>query len=315
MPNTAHTLRLGTRGSMLAKIQSGQVADELEKRHPGLRVELCIIKTTGDQIADRPLHEAGGKGLFVKELEQSLLDEQVEFAVHSLKDVPVTMPLVQQENLMVAAVPLREDPRDLLISSKAKTLAELPQGARIGTGSLRRRSQLLAARPDLLVEGIRGNIDTRLRKLQEGEFDAIVLALAGIKRAGLFDSEIMTPIDPAELLPAAGQGALSLQCRRDDVRTRELLAILDDPTTAACVLAEREVVRLLNGDCFSPIAAFARIADGQLELRVAVGRRGGGTPLLRAVAVGPADQAEAVAGQAFRQLSDQGVAAHLHGGE
>ena len=313
MPKTASTLRLGTRGSMLAKIQSGQVADELEKRHPGLSVELCIIKTTGDQIVDRPLSEAGGKGLFVKELERALLDGQVEFAVHSFKDVPVTMPLVEQENLIVAAVPMREDARDLLISTKAKTLADLPPGARVGTGSLRRQSQLLAVRPDLHIEGIRGNIDTRLRKLQDGEFDAIILAMAGIKRAGLFDTEIMTPIDPADLLPAAGQGALSLQCRNDDDRTRELLSVLDDPTTAACVLAEREIVRLLDGDCFSPIGAFARIADGQLVLRVAVGRRGGELPLLRAIATGPADQPEAVAQEAHKQLSDQGVAAHLHG--
>ena len=313
MPKNPSTLRLGTRGSMLAKIQSGQVADELEKRHPGLSVELCIFKTTGDQIVDRPLSEAGGKGLFVKELERALLDGQVEFAVHSFKDVPVTMSLVEQENLIVAAVPMREDARDLLISTKAKTLADLPQGARVGTGSLRRQSQLLAVRPDLRIEGIRGNIDTRLRKLQDGEFDAIILAMAGIKRAGLFDSQFMTPIDPADLLPAAGQGALSLQCRKDDDRTRELLSVLDDPTTAACVRAEREIVRLLDGDCFSPIGAFARIADGQLVLRVAVGRRGGELPLLRAVATSPADQPEAVAEEAYKQLSDQGVAAHLHG--
>lgn len=312
MPETS-PLRLGTRGSMLAKVQSGQVADELEKCHPGLHVELCIIKTTGDQIVDRPLSEAGGKGLFVKELERALLDGQVEFAVHSFKDVPVTMPLVEQENLIVAAVPQREDARDLLISDKAKSLADLPQGALVGTGSLRRRSQLLAVRPDLRVEGIRGNIDTRLRKCQEGQFDAIILAMAGIKRAGLYDSAIMTPIDPAEMLPAAGQGALSLQCRADDQRTRELLGVLHDPATAACVQAEREVVRLLDGDCFSPIAAYARIVEDRMELRVAIGRRGGELPLLRASAAGPASEPLRIAAKAHQQLSEQGVQTHLHG--
>jgi hydroxymethylbilane synthase len=313
MSTTPQTLRLGTRGSMLAKVQSGQVADELEKRHPGLHVELCIYKTTGDQIADRPLSEAGGKGLFVKDIEQALLDQQVEFAVHSFKDVPVTMPLVEQENLVVAAVPPREDVRDLLISLKARALAELPPGARVGTGSLRRQAQLLALRPDLQVEAIRGNIDTRLRKVQEEQFDAIILAMAGIKRAGLFDSEIMTPIDLVDMLPAAGQGALSLQCRRDDQQTRQLLSVLHEPLADACVRAERQLVRLLDGDCFSPIAAHGRISDGQLELRAAIGRHGGGLPLLRAEMAGPAGDPEAVAAEVFARLLCQGVRSHLHG--
>src|SRR5687768_18563534 len=167
------TLRLGTRGSLLARTQSMLVADALERAHLGLKIEMHIVKTTGDQITDRPLHEAGGKGLFTKELEQALLAGEIDFAVHSYKDVPVTMPLVDQADLVIAAVPTREDPRDVLVSRKAKRLADLPPGARVGTGSLRRACQIVHARPDVVIEPVRGNIDTRLRKLTEGHYDAI----------------------------------------------------------------------------------------------------------------------------------------------
>ncbi|HZK82336.1 MAG TPA: hydroxymethylbilane synthase, partial [Humisphaera sp.] len=255
---SAH-LRLGTRGSLLARTQSGIVGRMLEQAHPGLTIELITFKTSGDQITERPLHEFGGKGLFTKELEQALLAGQIDFAVHSYKDMPTTMPLVEQEELMVVAVPVREDFRDVLVANRAITIAELPQGAKIGTGSLRRRCQLLSRRPDLIIEPIRGNIDTRLRKQREGQFDAIVLAMAGIRRVGLFDSQTMLPIGPDDLLPAPGQGALALQCRRSDSRTRELLMVLMDERTAVCVKAERELVRLLNGDCLSPIAALGEI--------------------------------------------------------
>lgn len=339
------TLRLGTRGSLLARVQSQWVADELEKRHPGLHVELCIFKTTGDQIADRPLHEAGGKGLFVKELERALLDKQVDFAVHSFKDVPVTMPLVEQDDLMVAAVPPREDSRDALLSAVAGTIDQLPVGARVGTGSLRRQAQLLALRPDLKVEGIRGNIDTRLKKLKAGEFDAVILAMAGLKRAALYDSSLMNPIDPEQMLPAAGQGALSVQCRRDDQRTVELLGALHHEPTARCVELERRIVQLLEGDCFSPIAVAAQItgnleevssqtsdvsgsqrldAGGRTEissssgpaisLRAVVARRGGGLPLLRASAQASLARASEAAERLFQALAAQGVREHLHGG-
>ncbi len=185
--------------------QSQLVANDLRSRFPGLRVELIIFKTTGDQISDRPLHEFGGKGLFTKELEQALLNRQVDFVVHSFKDVPVTMPLVATDNLVIAATPLREDPRDVLVSrGGSRSLADLPQGARVGTGSLRRRCQILAIRPDLRVEGLRGNIDTRIRKLRDGDYDAVILATAGVIRAGLFDPASMSPLD--ELLSAPGQG-------------------------------------------------------------------------------------------------------------
>jgi hydroxymethylbilane synthase len=281
----APLLRLGTRGSMLAKMQSQWVADELERLHPGLHVELVIVKTSGDQITKRPLHELGGKGLFTKELELALLNNEIDFAVHSFKDVPVTMPLVPQatSELIMAAVPKREEPWDVLISSRgARNVRELPDGATIGTGSLRRRCQLLNLRSDLHVESIRGNIDTRLRKERDGEFDAIVLAMAGLKRTGLFDSACMTPIAAEQMLPAPGQGALALQCRRDDASTRERLAALNDPDTFDCATAEREIVRALKGDCTSPIAALAKIDGSSMTIDAAVGARGGELPVHRA---------------------------------
>jgi hydroxymethylbilane synthase len=306
-------LRLGTRGSLLAQAQSGWVARQLEQAHPGLRVELTVVRTSGDQIAERPLHEFGGKGLFTKELEEALLAGSVDFAVHSLKDVPVTMPLVEQQALIVAAMPAREDPRDVLVSMAAYSLDALPKGAKVGTGSLRRRCQLLARRPDLQILPIRGNIDTRIRKLKSGAFDAVILAAAGLKRSGLFDHSIMRPIDADEMLPAAAQGALSLQCRRDDDRTRSLLGALMDPATEVRITAERELVRLLNGDCHSPIAAFAELRQDELTLRAAVGARGGDTPVLTAASSGPAANPGAVAQQVFDILRQQNVMQLLHG--
>jgi hydroxymethylbilane synthase len=297
---------------MLAQAQSRIVAAHLEKLHPGVKVELVIVTTSGDVIADRPLHEFGGKGLFTKELEQALLAAKVDFAVHSFKDVPVTMPLVDQSNLVIASVPKREDPRDLLVCEKATSLAELPSGARIGTGSLRRRSQILAARPDLTVEPIRGNIDTRVRKLQSGAYDAVILAAAGTRRAGIFDSHLMHPLDFADLLPSPGQGALALQCRGDDTETRQLLGAMSDPVTQTCVTAERELVRLLNGDCHSPIAALAVADDsGKLTFLARVGARDGNPPVISATGSGtsPID----LANQVFQQLLAQGAPALLHG--
>ena len=274
-------LRLGTRGSLLARTQSGLVAELLRHAHPGLAVELVVLKTTGDQITDKPLHEFGGKGLFTKELEQALLDDRVDFAVHSFKDMPTTMPLVDQVGLIVAAVPRREDPRDLLVADRVMTLNDLLVGAKVGTGSLRRRCQLNALRPDLVIGPIRGNIDTRLRKQREGQYTAVVLAMAGVKRAELFDAGRMSPIDVDVVLPAPGQGALALQCRRADQRTRDLLAVLNDPITAACVQAERALVALLKGDCMSPIAALAEAVGNRLMLRAAVGGHGGKPPVVK----------------------------------
>jgi hydroxymethylbilane synthase len=279
MSEDRQKLRLGTRASLLALAQSNLIAADLMRLHPGLQIDLIPIKTTGDRITDRPLHEAGGKGLFTKELEQSLLRKEIDFAVHSFKDVPVTMPLVDQADLITAAVPLREDPRDALVSLSARKIEDLPQGARVGTGSLRRGCQLLALRRDLLIQPIRGNIDTRLQKLRRGEFDAIVLAMAGLRRSGLVDESIMTPLDVEQVLPSPGQGALSLQCRRDDRQTRQFLEAMNDPASADCVNIERKVVEILEGDCHSPIAALALAQGDGVRLRVAVGAPDGRPPV------------------------------------
>jgi hydroxymethylbilane synthase len=303
------TLRLGTRGSLLAKTQSQLIASALEKLHKdaGLVVELVIFKTQGDTIQNKPLHEFGGKGVFTQELERALLSNAIDFAVHSFKDVPVTMPLVDQSDLTFAAVPVREDPRDVLVSHKAKAIAELPPGAKIGTGSLRRRCQLLHHRPDLVIEPVRGNIDTRLRKLRDGHFDAIVLAAAGLRRTGLFDETEMVMIDVNEILPAPGQGALAIQCRRNDQRMLDLLAPINHSDSQTCVIAERGIVQALNGDCHSPIAALATIDAEKLLLRVAVGARDGQPPLLSASATAGISNAPDAVASVIETLKAQGV--------
>jgi hydroxymethylbilane synthase len=265
-------------------MQSEIVAASLRKMHPHLHVELIIRKTSGDQIQDRPLHEAGGKGLFIKELEEALLADEIDLAVHSYKDVPVTMPLVDQSELIVAATPRRADAADVLVSSKAKGLRDLPPNAKIGTDSLRRRCQLLSIRSDFQIASVRGNIDTRIRKLRDGQYDAIILAMAGLKRSELFDSQDMTPIPLDEILPAAGQGALAIQCRKKDRRMKELLAPLNDSITQQCVMLERALVAELNGDCYSPIAVLATVQHRTIRLRAAVGERGGELPVARASA-------------------------------
>ncbi|MEI8196297.1 MAG: hydroxymethylbilane synthase [Phycisphaerae bacterium] len=306
-------VRLGARGSLLSRLQSGQVSQMLQASHRGLVVELNVIKTSGDRIQDRPLHEFGGKGLFTKELELALLEGQVDFVVHSFKDVPVTMPLVAQQDLLIAAVPRRADPRDVLASTKARSLKDLPAGAKVGTGSLRRQSQILALRPDLQVVPIRGNVDTRLRKLEDGEYDAVILALAGAKRSGLFDGSFMTPIDSDTLLPAAGQGALALQCRKADTRMRELLAVLNDPVTFQCVELERAVVKQLEGDCHSPIAALAEMSGSTVRLRAVVAGRDGRPPLIRAEAHADIAQAHNAVDSVIAALNAQGAHQLLHG--
>ena len=246
-------------------------------------------------------------------MKSALLEKRIDFAVHSFKDMPTTMPLVDESDLIVAAVPRREDARDVLVSNRPMTLADLPAGARVGTGSLRRQCQLLAARPDLQIQPVRGNIDTRLRKQREGEFDGIVLAMAGVLRVGLFDARIMTPLDARLILPAPGQGALALQCRRDDHSTRSILKALDDPTTAACVAVERELVRLLNGDCLSPIGAFALIEGDTINLHAVVGGRGGTLPIVRASGGSDLSDALSAARIVHRILVAGGAMTLLHG--
>lgn len=302
LETTSRLLRVGTRASLLAQTQTGWVVNQLKAKWPGLQVELVLISSSGDKIQDRPLHEFGGKGLFTKELEIALLEKQVDLAVHSFKDVPVTMPLVDITGLTFAAVPRREDPRDVLAAKAACSLNDLPKGAKVGTGSLRRRCQLLAKRSDLIVEGIRGNIDTRLRKLREGQYDAVILAMAGVKRAGLFDAGTMSPISPDDMLPSAGQGALALQCRADDDWTCKIAAVMDDPTTRICVEAERAVVLSLEGDCHSPIAAYATLSDDTLTLEACVGQTDGAPPVRRAKTSGTPTQITQLAEQVAAQL-------------
>jgi len=307
MPEPARTFKLGARGSLLSRSQSQWVARLLESLHPGLTVELVLITTTGDKVQHKPLHDMGGKGLFTKELEQALLRREVDFVVHSFKDVPVTMPLVDVRELMIAAVPEREDPRDLLACRIAQSIADLPPGARVGTGSLRRQAQLLALRPDLQVLPIRGNVDTRIRKLTEGEFDAVILATAGAKRSGLFDETFMTPIDPAQMLPAAAQGSLALQCHSDNVPVKTILESINHPQSFLAAKLERQIVQLLNGDCTSPIAALAQVNPNQITLTAAVAKRNGQPPVLRAQAAALAAQSGSLPQTVVNSLIAQGV--------
>jgi len=260
-------LKLGTRGSRLALTQAGLVRDALASAVPALAapdaIEIVAIRTTGDAIQDRPLSEAGGKGLFVKEIEEALADGHVDAGVHSMKDLPARL----APGLMIGAVPERVDPRDVLVGG-AGGLAGLPEGARVGTASPRRRAQLLTRRPDLEVVCVRGNVDTRLRRWRAGEeLDALVLAAAGLARLGVAEPGAR-PLDPAEFVPAVGQGALALVCRAADGATREILAAVADPAAQAAVAAERAFLLAIGGDCNTPLAAHASVTDGQVALRV-----------------------------------------------
>ncbi|HEY2517417.1 MAG TPA: hydroxymethylbilane synthase [Polyangiaceae bacterium] len=255
-----------TRRSALALAQCRAFCAALLAKRPGLELVEEQVVTSGDRIQDRPLSEVGGKGLFVKEIEEALLERRADFAVHSIKDVPGVLP----PGLALVCVPLRADPRDVLVAPKHGTLAALPRGARVGTSSLRRLVSLRRARPDLDLVPIRGNVDTRLRKVDGGEFDAIVLARAGLVRLGL-EARATEVLSPEQSLPAVGQGALGIECRADDAATRAELAAMHDPESATCVAAERGVLVALEGDCKTPIGAFAeRAADGRLRLRAFV---------------------------------------------
>ncbi|HEY2154230.1 MAG TPA: hydroxymethylbilane synthase, partial [Isosphaeraceae bacterium] len=265
MPAPA-TIRIGTRGSPLARWQAEWVADRLRAAHPGLAVELVEIKTHGDRDRNSPLASIGGAGLFTKEIQRALVEGAVEVAVHSLKDLPTEGPA----NLTLGAIPGREEVADALIAPRHGTFDALPPGARVGTGSLRRRAMLLHARPDLDVVGIRGNVETRLDKATSGELDAVVLAEAGLRRLGL-ERHITDRLAAPAFLPAVGQGALGVECRLDDKTTLELLAPLDDPEARRAVLAERRVLAELEGGCLIPMAALGRdTEDGRLALDAAV---------------------------------------------
>lgn len=245
---------IGTRGSQLALWQAEYVQRELIKACPGVEVTLQKIKTTGDMILDVPLAKVGGKGLFVKEIEDAMLRGEIDLAVHSMKDVPTVLP----DSLHLRCMPKREDPSDAFLSREAKSFKELKQGGTVGTSSLRRQCQLMSVRPDIKIEQLRGNLDTRIRKMEEGQFDAIILAAAGIRRLG-WGEKIKEYIDPEMCIPAIGQGAIGIECRVDDDFMNDTLSVLQHQDTWDCVTAERALLKRLEGGCQVPIAAHARI--------------------------------------------------------
>lgn len=289
-------VRIATRKSALALWQANFVKAELEAAHPGLQVELVPMSTQGDKILDTPLAKIGGKGLFVKELETAMLEGRADIAVHSMKDVPVDFP----EGLMLHTICKREDPRDAFVSNTYQQLADLPQGAVVGTSSLRRQCQIKAMRPDLQIKDLRGNVNTRLAKLDAGEFDAIILASAGLIRLG-FEARIASFLEVSTSLPANGQGAVGIECRSDDLVVQQLLAPLEHQETRICVLAERAMNRKLQGGCQVPIGAFAVLQQNELWLRGLVGQLDG-SEILRSEIKGEATQAEQLGTQLAEQL-------------
>jgi hydroxymethylbilane synthase len=297
-------IRIATRRSPLAKWQANHVAGLLRSREPTLDVRLHELVTKGDKILDVALARVGGKGLFVKEIEDALLARDAEIAVHSMKDLPAVL----ADGLVVGAVPVREDPRDALCSPRWKTLAALPRGAKVGTSSLRRSAQLKTLRPDLQIEMVRGNVETRLRKASEG-LDAVVLAYAGLRRLGLAEHATQV-FEPSEMLPAVAQGALALEARADDPATLARLAPLDDADTRHRVEAERGLLRRLEGGCQVPIAAHATVADGRVSLRALVASLDGQT-VIRGERVGPVADARKLGEALGDELLAKGAATIL----
>jgi len=299
---TIQTLRIATRKSPLAVWQAEHVRDRLQAAHPGLRVELVRMTTQGDKILDSPLAKIGGKGLFVKELEEGLLSGHADLAVHSMKDVPVELP----QGLHLAVICEREDARDAFVSGRYRHLWELPQGARVGTSSLRRQCQLKERRPDLQVISLRGNVNTRLAKLDSGEFDAVILAAAGLLRLG-FKNRITSYLQPEESLPAIGQGAVGVECRRDDPAVNALLRILDHADTHIRVSAERAMNHRLHGGCQVPIAGHAVLEGDGLYLRGLVGEPDG-TRVIRGEIRGPRSEAVRLGAALADELLSRGAA-------
>ena len=295
------TWKIATRQSPLALWQANYVKDCLQQLYPDLIVELVPMVTKGDVILDSPLAKIGGKGLFVKELENALLNKEADIAVHSMKDVPMQFP----EGLGLAVICKREDPRDAFVSNSYRTFAELPQSAVVGTSSLRRQCQLKALRPDLDIRSLRGNVGTRLSKLDNGDYDAIILASAGLIRLGLAD-RIASFIEVEQSLPAAGQGAVGIECRTDDVQVKQLLAPLADAETTCCVLAERAMNNHLQGGCQVPIGGYAVLQQGQLYLRALVGNVDG-SQIIRAEGKSAVKNADVLGVQIAEQLLAQGA--------
>lgn len=303
---TSDIIRIGTRGSKLALWQANWVKDALETRHRPLTCELVIIKTKGDKILDVPLAKVGGKGLFVKEIEEALLDGRIDLAVHSMKDMPAEIP----PGLCISAVPEREQPQDALVTSgrgrrDGEGLGSLPQGARVGTSSLRRSAQLLHLRPDIEICGLRGNLDTRLAKLDTDNLDAIVLAAAGLKRLG-YAGRINAILDEAVMLPAVGQGALCIESRAGDPRIQPLMEALDHHTTRTVVLAERAFLHRLEGGCQVPIAGHGHLEGDKLTLTGLVAGLNGGT-LIKECLTGPSDDPETLGIRLAERLLERGA--------
>ncbi|MBP8220682.1 MAG: hydroxymethylbilane synthase [Aeromonadaceae bacterium] len=296
------TIRIATRKSPLALWQAHFVQSRLQQLYPQLRVELLPMSTKGDKILDSPLAKVGGKGLFVKELEQAILAGDADIAVHSMKDVPVEFP----DGLGLSIICERDDPRDAFVSSRFSSMAELPAGSRVGTSSLRRQCQLRASRPDLQILDLRGNVNSRLAKLDAGEYDAILLAAAGLKRLGL-QARITTLLPPEQSLPANGQGAVGIECCLDDDELLTLLAPLEHGPTRQRVLAERAMNRALQGGCQVPIGAYAELEGDQLWLRGLVGSPDG-RQILRAECRGAASDPVALGQTLAEQLLAQGAA-------
>ncbi|MDX8046583.1 hydroxymethylbilane synthase [Gracilibacillus sp. S3-1-1] len=292
---------VGSRRSNLALTQSKWVIEQL-KKHSGDKYEFEIKKivTKGDQILDVTLSKVGGKGLFVKEIEKAMYDKEIDFAVHSLKDMPAVMP----DGLVIGSIPVREDHRDAFISKNHVKLADLPAGSIVGTSSLRRGSQILATRPDLEIQWIRGNIETRLRKLQEENYDAIILASAGMKRMNWDENIVTEYLEPDVCVPAVGQGALAIECREDDDELLALLATINDEYTEKTVKAERTFLDLLNGGCSVPIGAYAHLEDEQVALTAIVASTDGKTVLKETI---KGTDPEQVGKQAAEKLQSQGA--------
>ena len=296
-------LRIGTRGSRLALAQAEWARRRLEAADAGLRAELVVIKTSGDRLRDVPLHQVGGKGLFVKELENALRDGAIDCAVHSLKDLPGEL----APGLTIAAVPEREDPHDVAITRAAGGLAALPHGARVGTSSPRRAALVRMLWPDLTVVGLRGNVDTRLAKLERGEVDGIILAAAGLHRLGVTPAHVQ-PCDADEFVPAIGQGALALESRAEPLAER--LAVIEHRPTRDAIDAERAFLRAVGGTCVSPLAAHATVADGRLRLRALIAHPDG-TRVVRGDATGTSADAARVGRELAERLLRDGGAALL----
>ena len=294
-------IRIATRESQLALWQANEVSRLLSQHHPGIDVEIIGMTTEGDRFLQASLASAGGKGLFVKELEQCLLNKQADIAVHSMKDVPYELPA----SLAIHAILPREDPRDAFVSNNYSALSELPQNSIVGTSSTRRECQLRALRPDLNIQPLRGNVNTRLSKLDAGQYDAIILASAGLKRLG-FEERIAELLDVNTSIPAIGQGAIGIECRDDDNDTQQLLAPLHDEATALAVMAERAISTALSANCHLPIAAHAQQVDQQMSLQALVGMPDG-SKMLRAHASGSDSNMQAIAKNVVTELLDQGA--------